>query len=337
MSKVKNLFFSIKYFSKKSELPVSLDKLINYKPINIFNINAKNDLLIRLSKRATELENLPYGLSAVPSMELIINWYIESFLDINNINLNCKTNIKNSLSKIYLRHENTNFKISEALKELKQRYKYRYNHDINIYELNNLSSSLDAFFTNRLSVRILIDHYLNYDNQNDDYVGVVCKNTNIENILYNVIEDVTFLSNKYYDFNPIFKIINYNNNTLPFIPSYLNFVFTELLKNSVKATFDNKNFNKPITIVIGGKDRISIKISDRGDGICYSQLYKIWKYSYTTSENNFYTDNFNQYNPYLISGFGCGLPLSRAIIKFFGGDIKLMSIKGYGTDVYINL
>ena len=38
-----------------------------------------------------------------------------------------------------------------------------------------------------------------------------------------------------------------------------------------------------------------------------------------------------------MAGFGVGLPMSRAIIKFLDGNINLMSIEGYGTDVYISL
>ena len=38
-----------------------------------------------------------------------------------------------------------------------------------------------------------------------------------------------------------------------------------------------------------------------------------------------------------MAGFGLGLPISRSILKFLGGDIELMSIENYGTDVYISL
>lgn len=32
-----------------------------------------------------------------------------------------------------------------------------------------------------------------------------------------------------------------------------------------------------------------------------------------------------------------GLPLSRLYARFFGGDLRLISMDGYGTDVYIHL
>ena len=38
-----------------------------------------------------------------------------------------------------------------------------------------------------------------------------------------------------------------------------------------------------------------------------------------------------------IAGYGFGLPLSRVYARYFGGDIHVQSMHGYGTDVYLNL
>ena len=36
-------------------------------------------------------------------------------------------------------------------------------------------------------------------------------------------------------------------------------------------------------------------------------------------------------------GLGYGLPLSRLYARYFGGDMKMASCDGYGTDTYIYL
>jgi pyruvate dehydrogenase kinase 2/3/4 len=38
-----------------------------------------------------------------------------------------------------------------------------------------------------------------------------------------------------------------------------------------------------------------------------------------------------------IAGFGYGLPLSRLYARYFGGDLSIMSMDGWGTDAYMHL
>ena len=36
-------------------------------------------------------------------------------------------------------------------------------------------------------------------------------------------------------------------------------------------------------------------------------------------------------------GLGYGLPISRAYARYFGGDLSIMSMEGYGTDAFVYL
>ncbi len=38
-----------------------------------------------------------------------------------------------------------------------------------------------------------------------------------------------------------------------------------------------------------------------------------------------------------LAGFGFGLPLSRVYARYFGGDLNVVSIEGFGTDAYVHL
>ena len=109
----------------------------------------------------------------------------------------------------------------------------------------------------------------------------------------------------------------------------------ELIKNSLRASVENNK--NSIRIIISGEDDVIIKISDRGKGIPYADLEKVWYYSYTTMKKNYYNDFVNPEKDCPMAGYGLGLSISRSIIKFLGGNISLMSMEGYGTDIYISI
>ena len=39
----------------------------------------------------------------------------------------------------------------------------------------------------------------------------------------------------------------------------------------------------------------------------------------------------------MLAGYGVGLSLSQLYARYFGGDLKLLSIDCFGTDVYLHL
>jgi pyruvate dehydrogenase kinase 2/3/4 len=38
-----------------------------------------------------------------------------------------------------------------------------------------------------------------------------------------------------------------------------------------------------------------------------------------------------------MAGLGYGLPISRLYARYFGGDLQVISMEGYGTDAYLHL
>lgn len=180
--------------------------------------------------------------------------------------------------------------------------------------------------------RLLKKSGLTYNQLSRINVGINC---DAIHILTDARDDVLFLCKRTYDYIPDIKINCLEEALICYIPSHLYFVLFEIIKNSVRACCENGKGN--IDIVISGIDDVVIKISDKGNDIPYNEQEKIWYYSYTTVKDNFYnTENFNNKRSPL-AGYGIGLPLSRSIVRFLDGEIKLMSMEGYGTDVYITL
>jgi pyruvate dehydrogenase kinase 2/3/4 len=322
-------------YSNKIEKKIKLRTLLDYdfKKNTSFKLAFKEDLLTRLAKRTVEIENLPYGLSKMSSVNEISDWYLKSFEDLYNFNnFNNDDEMLEMLKNIYNRHVDTNDKMSEGFKQFNKNLSDRYNGHLPFGNFEKLNLALDEFYTNRLSVRLLIDQYINYDNPKENYVGIINKKTSPIQIINNAVVDARDLCRMNYGESPDIIIKEINNPTICYIPSHLYYVMFEIIKNSLQATVEN-NQDK-VEIIISGTEDLMIKVSDRGKGIKYNDLEKIWYYSYTTSE---YNDRIDLQRNRSMGGCGFGLPISRSLINFLDGDLTLMSMNGYGTDVYITI
>ena len=100
-----------------------------------------------------------------------------------------------------------------------------------------------------------------------------------------------------------------------------------------------------LCIVFRGPFDITIKISDTGGGMKRNIVNHVFDYLFTTAGH---VDIGSEVvgegggkglesEKLPMHGLGYGLPLSRLYVRYFQGDIRLMSVDGYGTDVYIYL
>ena len=75
-----------------------------------------------------------------------------------------------------------------------------------------------------------------------------------------------------------------------------------------------------------------MQVSDEGGGIARSGLPKIFTYLYSTAKNPLdeYTDLGTADTVTTMAGYGYGLPISRLYARYFGGDLQIISMEGYG-------
>ncbi|CAX40377.1 [pyruvate dehydrogenase [lipoamide]] kinase, mitochondrial precursor, putative [Candida dubliniensis CD36] len=200
-----------------------------------------------------------------------------------------------------------------------------------------------------------------------NYVGVICTDCNVGEIAEDAIETAKYICEEYYglfEAPEIQLIAPQQDINFMYVPGHLIHMLFETLKNSLRATiefhtpklkqkmidedpnlkFDEIDINDlkfpPIKVIISeGTEDIAIKISDEGGGIPRSSLPLIWTYLYTTvDETPKLEPEYDQTSfKAPMAGFGYGLPISRLYAQYFGGDLKLISMEGYGTDVYLHL
>jgi pyruvate dehydrogenase kinase 2/3/4 len=248
-----------------------------------------------------------------------------------------------TLHKIKRRHDGVVTTMAQGIIEYKRkRQRMQIDH--------NIQSFLDRFYMSRIGIRMLIGQHIALTDNNPyrdpDYVGIICTKTNVHDLAQEAIENARFVCEDHYGLfeAPKIQLVCNPNLNFMYVPGHLSHMLFETLKNSLRAVVETHGQDKqefPVTkvIVAEGKEDITIKISDEGGGIPRSAIPLVWTYMYTTVDRTPNLDPDFDKNDFKapMAGFGYGLPISRLYARYFGGDLKLISMEGYGTDVYLHL
>ncbi|TFK17391.1 alpha-ketoacid dehydrogenase kinase [Coprinopsis marcescibilis] len=246
-----------------------------------------------------------------------------------------------TLEHIKSRHDPTVTTVAQGILEWKRSQNARH---IGL----DIQAWLDRFYMSRIGIRFLIGQHvaLNTQQAHEDYVGIICTKANVHDIVQEAIENARFVCEEHYAMfkGPPVQLICPRDLTFAYVPGHLSHICFELIKNSLRAVVerfgvDQEDHFPPIkVIVVEGKEDITIKISDEGGGIARSAIPLIWTYMYTTMDQQNLDQDFQASDfKAPMAGFGYGLPLSRLYARYFGGDLRLISMDGFGTDVYIHL
>jgi len=239
-----------------------------------------------------------------------------------------------ALEKIKRRHDSVVTTVAQGILEWKRK-RQRMQID------NNIQAFLDRFYMSRIGIRMLIGQHIALTDQRQrpdpNYVGIICTRTNVSELAQEAIENARFVCEDHYGLFDAPKVQLICNPELNFmyVPGHLSHMLFETLKNSLRAVVETHGQDKeefPVTkvIVAEGKEDITIKISDEGGGIPRSAIPLVWTYMYTTVDQTPSLDpDFNKSDfKAPMAGFGYGLPISRLYARYFGGDLKLISMEG---------
>lgn len=346
----------IEQYASRPQTAVSLFQMLQYgstlstEMLFHGSMFLRTELPIRLAHRVMDLEQLPEGLKGAPSIKLVKELYSSSFDELLRLPV-CKGTTHENMAEF-------NKKLVDVLEWIKTRHQ-------NVVQLmargiiegkqnGQVTRFLEQFYLSRIGIRCLIGHHLalykqSLDCKKDpDWVGIVCKKTNVLKVAKHAVDDaLNIFENHYGPFSA--PVITYHcptpgkTPTLSYIPSHLHHMLFELVKNSLRATADHHDSlaqKPPIRIIVAeGSEGITVKISDEGGGMPKAQADKlIWSFSFTTAQldhEGSFEQTLEQRAP--LAGYGYGLPLSRLYAKYFGGDLRVIAMEGFGTDAYLTL
>jgi pyruvate dehydrogenase kinase 2/3/4 len=345
---VKSLLDKIDYLSQFKQRGVTLKQLSEFgsnpTPENLL-IGAQflhRELPVRLAHRIKELENLPFGLSRMPSVQIVKNMYVESFCDLIEYprpeSPAAEQQFTRLLENIKQRHNNVVSIMAKGIQELKK-----------ALGANELSSEirefLDRFYLSRIGIRMLIGQHIAVHNGSPcGFVGLICEKCSPAEVARDATANAQNLCLLHYTAAPEVVVLGNTDLTFTYVTSHLHHMLFELLKNSLRAIVECRGPDSaawsPIRIIIAeGQEDVTIKISDEGGGIPRSGISRIWTYLYTTAAAPVLDPGSPYYNDFQapMAGLGYGLPISRLYARYFGGDLQVISMEGYGTDAYLHL
>lgn len=315
------------------------------------------ELPVRLAHRALELENTE-DFKENAQFHSVCTWYKQSFAALRAcpapIDKEKEELFAKCVMDIYERHANTLITMALGAHHLRKQLDKSIS---DFSETEDIQQRLDDFYMSRIGVRMLIGQYLALRGQRDEahddgMIGLISEKASPREIALQAIEDSAYMCSRQHGDAPEVTIHGGTSLTFPYVPSHIQYIILELLKNSMRATVDTHGVDDmpPVRIIIADADDnedVVIKISDEGGGIKRSDMHKIWSYLYTTAdpeiletvlaENAASAGAADHSTTSPLAGLGYGIPISRNYARYFGGDLVIMSMEGYGTDSFIYL
>lgn len=318
------------------------------------------EMPIRLARRIKDLDNVPF-LKDMSSVQAVKDIYISSFLSLVKeppIDSNVREALfARKLELLYERHSSVLVQMAKGAYELREliRKNKIENLDAGSFEyMNECHAFLDRFYMSRIGIRVLAGQYIALRSPTmDGHIGMIDLHTSPYDVVKRAVIDASYMCENRFGTFPEVIITGRLDLTCPYIPTQLHYIILELLKNAMRATCEHHGIDPrkwpPIEVVIAdgqSNEDVVIKISDEGGGILRSNRKKIWSYLFTTADPAIQDslmgfDNNNELVDHSVdaplAGLGYGLPISKSYARYFGGDVSIESMEGYGSDAFVHL
>ncbi|KAK3808444.1 MAG: branched-chain alpha-ketoacid dehydrogenase kinase, partial [Benniella sp.] len=321
------------------------------------------ELPVRLARLIKATQKLPFIVGTNPYIKRVYRLYYDSFQTITASPEQIRDkedldHFADLLQGLVSSHADVIPMLSQGFQECK---KYMNTEDIKEF--------LDEMIQARIGIRLIAEQVISLREQRD-HGSVVHTELRPADLIKTCASFVQELCDVNYGSSPEVVINGQTDTTFTYVPVHLEYILCEVLKNALRATNDDQDITKranefghppvEVTIAQGGRE-ITIRIRDQGGGISREHFDNVFDYSFTTVKHENDADNSMDAgagdSPYgvdsifkgvsrlamqaglggPIAGLGFGLPLTRIYARYFGGDMQLISLQGYGCDVFLKL
>ncbi|KAJ1935645.1 hypothetical protein FBU59_005321 [Linderina macrospora] len=346
--------------------PVSIGQLLKYSappltPANILDSVAytQSELPVRLAKRVISFHNLPFIVGTNPHIARVYNQYYEAFDRLYSFAPIDSIEREQEFSRALERQTQILVDviptIAQGFLECKQ-YMAR----------EERTAFINELIRSRIGLRVIGEQHvaLSYqfrerqkpasgEEPGDVWVGAIHTKLSPASMMRQCAQMVQNMCELHYATTPSYYVDGDVDETISYIPSHFEYITCELLKNAFRATVEFSRSQRrlshpPIQITITkGEGYVGVRIRDQGGGISKENMRNVFEYSWSTMQEDGETSTAGmslQTNLAMqqgiggpIAGLGFGLPMARLYAGYFGGSLDIVSMEGYGCDVFLKL
>jgi signal transduction histidine kinase len=155
----------------------------------------------------------------------------------------------------------------------------------------DMARFLDDMIQARIGIRLIAEQAISLalNQVGDGFIGIIDTHLKPATMIKTCSTFVSELCEFNFGESPEVIIDGHVDTQFTYVPVHLEYILTELLKNSHRATVEHHRRMRrttplpPIQVTISqGIEDISIRIRDQGNGISEEDLHKVFEYSYTT-------------------------------------------------------
>jgi [3-methyl-2-oxobutanoate dehydrogenase (acetyl-transferring)] kinase len=252
----------------------------------------REELPKRLARRVRAIETLPFIVGLNPYIRNVYNLYRDSFDRILSFppieTTEQDENFTSMLTDLVGAHADVVPKLAKGFLEC-DRYMTR----------PAIAAWLDRMIHARIGIRVLAEHHLALHHPSANWIGIVNTTLDPVGLVKDVVHVVSELAEANYGSAPDVIVQGPTDTRFAYIPVHLEYMLTELIKNSLRATIEHRRAQRkkkndplpvgasdtypPVVITIApGPGVVTFRISDRGGGIAYDDVTKAFEYSYTS-------------------------------------------------------
>lgn len=325
-----------------------------------------NELQVRIAQRVVELEKLPLDMCQTKGVKDVVQWFTNYFYMIADhpypTDEAGEVSFDKTLKVVLMDHNSVVESMARGALEVRRNKP----NDFDADSQREIGTVLSRFYMARIGLRFLIEHNIQSRNPREGFSGIIQSACSPIECVEQAVMDASRICIHHLGESPEVQFVQVlregrrlvggshvdpkNNITFTYVPVHLVYMLTEVLKNAMRATVEEhakRGGALPLVkvVIVDGLTDVTIRISDEGGGIKRSDMEKVWSWLHTTATSppEILDQDGNAVsapgasNMPALAGYGVGLPLSRLYARYFGGELALKSLEGYGTDVYLHL